>query len=54
MNRSIDRAFQGKDEKGIWHQFEWSLREDPTPESTGYEEIEEITFNSRMDDESKM
>lgn len=38
----MDRTFQGKNEKGVWEQFGWSETFDPTPENTGFVEVEEI------------
>lgn len=38
----MNRAFQGLTEKGIWEQFEWDKTVEPTPQNTGYKEVEEI------------
>ena len=36
-----DRHYKGwAEDKQIWEAFDWDLPEEPTPEETGYDEIE--------------
>lgn len=35
----MERIYLGKKEDGTWEEFGWDLKEEPTPESTGYEEV---------------
>ncbi len=48
----MTKMYQGYDaDKKVWEQFGWDEKEEPTPESTGYEKVEEITSESLMDNE---
>jgi len=46
----MDTAFQGKNEKGEYEQFEWNVDRDgePTEDNTGLTDIEPIDENSRI------
>ena len=48
----MERTYQGYDEsKGVWEQFGWSEREEPTPENTGYDKVEKIDGESKIEEE---